>query len=139
MAYTHGSTELLLAATAALTSAADIVTKKFLLKTQVFMVALEVTTAATVTAPVVDVYWRPTAGSDTGRVLIKRITRPLAEWTVGKWIYAFCDQSGNAIRPGGDMVVEVSTPATAGAANVYGVFNNSWEHPSNLPVMVESA
>lgn len=139
MSYSHQMDEVALAAAASLASAADIVTKVFMRPTQVMYAGLRVTTQATTTAPVVDVYWRPTQGSDTGRVLLKRLTRPLAEWTVGKWIWGKIDMSGNAIKPGGDLVFEVSTAAAAGAADCFALVSPSWENFDNLTAMVETS
>ena len=139
MSYSHQLVEYRLATAASLTAAADIVTYHFLMNHQPRRIALRVTTTATVTAPVVDVYWRPTAGSDTGRVLLKRITALLADWAAGNWVYGDMEgSSANAIRPGGDMVVEVSTTATAGAADVFGLFSPDWEVPQNVTVMKAS-
>lgn len=139
MSYEHGFHQEKMAAAASLASAADIVTREFFMPVQVLAVALRMTTTATVTAPILGVYKRPTAGSDTNRVLLRTITSLLTNWAAAEWIYAFMT-ADDIIKPGMDLVVEVGTPATAGAADVWVCYKDSWVHQfSNLGAhMVEA-
>lgn len=101
-------------------------------------VALVITTAATVTAPVVDFYRRPTPGSDAARVLIKRLNPSLAlAGVIGNVIYA--DVEGTHINPGEDIIAEVSTVATAGNAHVVIMFQTKWQQPANNAKMIKIA
>lgn len=98
-------------------------------------VAFEFTTAATVTAAVIDFYRRPTIGSDAARVLIKRLNPTLAQEIIGNVIYA--DVEGTTISPGEDVICEVSTASTAGAGHGYIMFQPRWQQPVNNTRMIK--
>lgn len=100
-------------------------------------VAVVVSTTATTTAPVVDFYRRPTVGSDTNRVLIKRLNPVLAQWLAGNVIYA--DVEGTHINPGEDLIAEVSTAAAAGNGHVCVMFQTRWQNPANNTRMIKVA
>ena len=104
--------------------------------------ALTITTAATVTAPVIGLYKRPTAGADTSRVLIRSMTALLAAFdTAGKVVYA--DIEGTSaidatINPGQDVLAEVITAPTAGAGFVTLMYQTKWQQPANNNKMTKS-
>lgn len=123
---------------ASLAAAADIgVFAPGLQQIEIRGVALVVTLTATVTPPVVDFYRRPTASLDTNRVLIKRLNPTLAQAIEGNVIYA--DVDGTVIKPGEDVIAEVSTAATAGNAHAVIMFYPDWENPLNNTRMVKIA
>jgi len=98
-------------------------------------VYLIITTTPTVTPPVVNFYRRPTAGSETAKVLIKALNPSLAQAVQGNVIFA--DGLDVQINPGEDISVDVGTASTAGAA-IMGAFTESaWEKPGNNARMVE--
>lgn len=99
-------------------------------------VAYVVTTTCTVTAPVIGLYLRPTAGSDTSRTLVKSVTAPLASWAAGNTIYSNFD--GIKVLPGQDILAEVITNPTAGAAFAIAMYHNSWDSAGNNTKMVAS-
>lgn len=145
MAYDHQMDQLVISAItiatgegAALTAAADIgVFAPGLQPVEVRGVAVVVTLTATVTAPVVDFYRRPTASSDTNRVLIKRLNPALANWVEGNVIYA--DVDGTIIKPGEDIIAEVSTTATAGNGHACIMIAPDWDTPANNAKMIKVA
>lgn len=145
MAYDHQMEQEIISAItiatgqgAALTAAADIgVWAPGLQPVEIRGVALVITTAATVTAAVVDFYRRPQAGSDTNRVLIKRLNPTLAQEAIGNVIYA--DVEGTTINPGEDVIAEVSTTATAGNAHAVIMFQPKWQQPANNTKMIKVA
>jgi hypothetical protein len=102
-------------------------------------VSVVVTTTATVTAPVVDFYRRPTAASDTARVLIKRLNPVLASWAAGNTVYSNLEGTttlSTTINPGEDVCAEVSTAATAGNGHACIMFQTKWQHPANNTKMI---
>lgn len=145
MSYAHQMTQQILSAItvatgqgAALSAAADIgVFAPGLQPVEVRGVAVVVTTTATVTAPVVDFYRRPTVGSDTNRVLIKRLNPAIGSWVAGNTIYA--DVDGTVIKPGEDLIAEVSTAATAGNGHAIAMIAPHWDTPANNSKMVKVA
>lgn len=125
---------------AALTAAADIgVWAPGLQPVEIRGVAVVVTTTATVSAPVVDFYRRPTAASDTNRVLLKRLNPVLASWVAGNTIYSNLEGTSTlstTINPGEDVIAEVSTTATAGNGHACIMFQPKWQHPANNTKMI---
>lgn len=102
-------------------------------------VSVVVTTTATVTAPVVDFYRRPTAGADTSRVLIKRLNPVLGSWVAGNTIYGNLEGTttlSTTINPGEDVNAEVSTAATAGNGHACILFQPKWINPITNTKMI---
>lgn len=105
-------------------------------------VGFVVTTACTVTAPIIGLFKRPTAGSDAARVLLRSVTALLAKWdTAGKVVYA--DIEGTSaidatINPGQDVLAEVITPPTAGAGFAVLMYQTKWQQPANNTFMSKS-
>jgi hypothetical protein len=78
-------------------------------------VGVLVTTAPTVTAPVLTLFRRPTPGSGTGEVSLGTITLPVAT-AIGKRV----KKGFNArLNPGDQLRIAVTTAATAGAGLIY--------------------
>lgn len=115
---------------AALSAAGDIAVMAACQPFRVKQVGIIITTTCTVTPPVVDIYRRPVAGSDTNRVLIKKMTFPaIGSCVAGNVIYA--DGLNTLIKPGEDLIAEVSTAATAGAGHVSWMLEPQSESPMN--------
>lgn len=91
--------------------------------------------APTVTPTVVDFDRRPTAGSDSGRVLIATITIPLS-LALGKVIYK--DGLNHRVDPGNEVVVEVTTASTAGSGTFGIDVERAQETPANNTAMQAS-
>lgn len=99
-------------------------------------VALVVTTTCTTTAPVINFYVEPAAGSETSRVLIKSITAALSAFAAGNVIYANID--GYKILPGQAIQAECGTSPAAGAGFAVIMYHNSWDSPGNNTKMFAS-
>ncbi len=98
----------------ALQTPADKAFAKILAAVTILRVGVYITTAMTVTSPVVDFDRRITPGSDTGRVGSSpaRLTFPaVAACVIGAVIYKNCQVDLNA---GDEVVFELVTAATAG-------------------------
>lgn len=104
--------------------------------------AIVVTVACTVTAPVIGLYKRPVAGAVGSAVLIKSLTALLAAFdTAGKVVYSFMDDTSLndlVIRPGEDVFCEVITPPTAGSAFAVLMYQPQWDQPLNNTKMTAS-
>jgi len=96
-----------------------------------------ITTAMTVTAAVVDFIYRPTPGSATGQVVLGRLTLPVTGSTIGHQVY----KKITPVRcnPGGELVIELITASTAGAAAFGVVEGASAEFAANIAAMIASA
>lgn len=143
MAYDHQMDQLLISDRVAATNAGVVTTAvakiaawaPCLQPIEVRGVAFVFTTAATVTAAVIDFYRRPTIGSDTNRVLIKRLNATLGQEIIGNVIYA--DVEGTTIAPGEDIIAEVSTASTAGAGHAFIMYQTKWQQPLNNTKMIK--
>ncbi len=95
-----------------------------------------ITTAPTVTAPVINVKRRPTPGSSSGEVSIGTLTLPVAT-AIGKSVY----KEGFAVRinPGEECVFDCTTAATAGAATLCLDVEESPERLANEADAIASA
>jgi hypothetical protein len=94
-----------------------------------------VTVAPTATAAVVALDRRITYGSDTGRVEIGRLTIPIGT-AIGKVVWKELDPTDFDI--GDQMVLELITASTAGAAILGVEFVPRSEHPLNWVDSVKS-
>lgn len=83
------------------------------------------TTSATTNPLILDFYRRPTVGSDTSRVLIKRLNPTLAQCVIGNFIWADVDVN---LGIGEDVIAEVVAPLpAAGNGHVYVQLADKWE------------
>lgn len=96
-----------------------------------------ITTAMTVTAAVIDIKYRPIPGSASGEVVLGRLTLPVSGSTIGDLVYK--KVAPVKCGPGGEIVADLVTASTAGAAIFGVVANETTEHPSNSAIMKESA
>ncbi len=86
-------------------------------------------TTLTAGASVVRLDWRPTVGSDTGRVNGLAIVNIPAASPVGR---VFKDDGVRFLgRPGGEFVATVTTAATAGAVDLGIWGSHCYENPAN--------
>jgi hypothetical protein len=114
---------------------ADKLFYSFAVPTKLLSIACTITTQNTVTSAVIAVDRRPTYGSDTGRVEVKTVTMPVAA-VVGKVVYS--TPVNQIFQPGEQLVVELLTASTAGAAHVDLWVEPAWEQPLNLANGVQS-
>jgi hypothetical protein len=91
-------------------------------------IAVVVTTQMTVTPPVLTPKFRPTAGSAAGEVNQATLTVPLAR-VPGEVVYK--KNYDLTIAPGQNLVLEVTTAATAGAGDIVAEFEPNWENIAN--------
>lgn len=103
---------------------------------EVNMLVATVTVQMTVTAAVIDFIYRPIPGSATNQVVLGRITIPTAS-IIGTQI--FKKVTGVECNPGGEIVIELITAATAGAAAFGVVASETTEHTGNVAAMLASA
>jgi hypothetical protein len=96
-----------------------------------------VITAPTVTAPSVTFKFRPTIGSATGEVTIGTLTFALATALINTVVFKTVDNV--KLTPGGEVVVQVTAVATAGAAQFGILVAPNWDYPANNLKMVRSA
>lgn len=103
---------------------------------EVSIICATVTVQMTVTAAVIDFIYRPIPGATTNQVVLGRITIPTAA-TIGQQIY----KKVNPVEcnPGGEIVIELITAATAGAAAFGVLVGETAETPGNMTAMVASA
>jgi hypothetical protein len=138
MAYDQQKDQVFFISAGALTSAATLATFYYVpfhpIVVQEF--CARITTSPTVTAAVVRIKKRPTPGSDTGQVLGLTLTLPVAA-VIGT---VYWKKGGDLlVRPGEQLCVEVTSVATAGAADFGVSFSPSWDSPGNSTLMVASA
>lgn len=107
----------------------------FALPTKVLRVVCTITTQNTVTAAVIALDRRPTYGSDTGRVEVKQVTMPIAA-VVGKAVYSTL--INQIFQPGEQLMIELITASTAGAAHIDIIVEQAWEEPLNLANGIQS-
>lgn len=108
---------------------ADKLFYSFIVPTKVLAVACTITTQNTVTAAVLALDRRVTYGSDTGRLEVKQITLPIAA-VIGKVVFSL--PINQVFQPGEQLVIELLTASTAGAAHVDLWVEPAWEQPVNL-------
>jgi len=93
-------------------------------------------TAPTVTNVVASFKYRPTPGSATGEVVIGTLTLPVAA-AIGKQYYK--KLFDYLALPGGELVVDITTASTAGAA-AFGFFGEpQWANPLDNANQIASA
>lgn len=100
-------------------------------------IAVTITTAVTVTSAVAQVLYRPTPGSSTGQVVLGTITLPVTGSAIGKQYYKRL--TPYKALPGGEIVLNVTTAATAGAGIAGLLVNETTEAFGNVTNMIESA
>jgi hypothetical protein len=100
-------------------------------------VAVTITTAITVTSAIATVKYRPTPGSATGEVSLGTITLPVTGSAIGKQYWK--KLTPYRALPGGELVLDVTQAATAGAGVVGLICGETTEIPGNVTNMVESA
>jgi hypothetical protein len=103
----------------------------------VIAVAITITTAITVTDAIAAVKYRPTPGSASGEVVLGTITLPVSGSAIGKQYYKRL--TPYKALPGGELVLDVTQAATAGAGIAGLLTNENTDHPSNVTNMVASA
>jgi hypothetical protein len=108
---------------------ADKLFYSFAMPTRVLRVACTITTQNTVTAAVIALDRRVTYGSDTGRVEVDTVTMPTAA-IIGKVVYS--PLINQLFVPGEQLVIELVTASTAGAAHIDIIVEEAWEEPLNL-------
>ena len=95
---------------------------------------LQLEAATSVTAAVVVLKKRPTPGSAVGEVVLQSLTLAAVE-AAGNTVYGNDLQA--AILPGEQVVIEVTTAATGGAATyAFLEMDPDWEVPSNAKASV---
>lgn len=104
---------------------------------EVIALVATITVAMTVTPAVVAFKYRPTPGSATGEVTLGTLTLPVTGSTIGHQIYK--KVAAVECNPGGEIVIELTTASTAGAAAFGVLTNETTEHPSSIPAMIASA
>lgn len=118
-----------------LASVADIMIYNIGEQITVSRIMLQVSTAPTVTAPVVSVYARPTYGSSSGQILIGTLTIPVAT-VAGTIVYKNVESV--KIPQGYQLAFSVTTAASAGAGySQFKAFMSS-EDPKNVSAMLAS-
>lgn len=100
-------------------------------------VAVTITTAITVTAAIATLKYRPTPGSATGEVSLGTITLPVTGSAIGQQYYKRITPF--KANPGGELVLDVTQAATAGAGVAGVVVSETTEIPGNVPAMIASA
>jgi hypothetical protein len=95
-----------------------------------------VTTQPTTTPPVITPKRRPTAGSASGEVALATVTVPLAT-VAGKGIYKM--GYNTRIEAGENLVLDVTTAAAAGAADLIAECDVAPEMPGNNADLTASA
>lgn len=98
--------------------------------------AVVVTTAMTVTAPVLSLKKRPTAGAAGGETTEATLTTPTAR-VAGDVVYK--RGLNIKIEPGQNLTADVTTAATAGAADIVIEADYASEIPAALAKMFASA
>lgn len=99
--------------------------------------AVTITTAITVTDAIMTFKYRPTPGSATGEVALGTMTLPVTGSAIGKqWWKKFTPFKAN---PGGEIVIDVTQAATAGAGVAGVLVHEVTEAPGNVANMVASA
>lgn len=121
-----------LATPLALQTAADKLFYSFAVPTKVIRAVFTVTTAITVTPAVVAIDKQPVIGSGTGRVEVGRSTLPITGKgsAIGDVVYS--PAMNEVFMPGQQLVVELITASTAGAAHVDLWVEPAWEAPLAL-------
>ena len=114
---------------------ADKLDISFMNPTKVLSMAVTITTATTVAAAVLALDWRPTYGSNTGRLERKTLTIPIGT-AVGKVV--FSTPINAMFMPGEQLMIELITAATAGAGHVDLWIEPTWESPLNGPNSLQS-
>lgn len=99
-------------------------------------VAIVITTQMTVTPPVLSVKHRPTAGSAAGETVKTTLTVPLARLP-GEVVYR--KNLDILVKPGENIVFDVTVAATAGAADIVAEWEPVWELLNNNPKAFASA
>lgn len=95
---------------------------------------LQLEQATTTTAAVVVLKKRPTPGSASGEVVLQSLTLSATE-AAGNTVYGNDLQA--TILPGEQVIIEVTTAATAGALTYAGLeFDPDWEVPTNAKASV---
>jgi hypothetical protein len=119
-----------------LTAAAQIEEHVFFQGANIRQFNFYVTTAPTVTAPVIVLYKRTAVGITSGQVALATITIPVGT-PAGSIVYKLLDSSD--VLPGQALASVVTTAATAGAGLPgYDMYHDP-EVPMNVPVMIQSA
>lgn len=104
---------------------------------EIIGIAITITTAITVTDAIMTVKYRPTPGSATAEVTLGSVTLPVTGSAIGKQYYKRL--TPYKALPGGEIVLDVSQAATAGAGIAGVLANETTEHPSSVTNMVASA
>lgn len=134
--YNFKSPQVVVKASQSFTSAATIHTFSVERSSDVYSLRAVVYTAPTVTAAVLTYTYQPTPGSSSGAVVLGTVTIPIAT-AIGKVVYK--DIKPVSVPEGGELIVAVSTTATAGAGQGYYVFGEDPESNQNSPNLIVSA
>jgi hypothetical protein len=118
-----------------LQTTADKLFYSFIVPTKLLRAACTITTQNTVTAAILSFDRRVTYGSDTGRVVAKTLTMPIAA-IIGKVVYSL--PINVTFQPGEQLVVALTQASTAGAAHVDIWIEPAWEEPLNLAAGIQS-
>jgi len=94
-----------------------------------------ITVATTVSDTVIDIKRRPTAGSVTGEVVIDTITVPFGAQGKATTTPALDTE----IKPGEELVAEVTSASTAGDGHIVYELEPRWEEVGNNTNLTETA